>query len=432
MSTERARPAYRRLSPLTPVVRGPLVLLAAVGVSWQQLLSEKDRSEVVVVLLALLVAGVTYGAASWLRTRYWIDHEELRIDTGVVVRRSRRIRIDRLQGIEVVQPLVARVLGLAELRLDVASGAEREGSLAFLPHTEAVALRRTLLGRRDDLREGLAARSPGAPTESSERLLARLRLRRLLVSLVLSTESLAFGAFSVATMVLLVTTGRAALAGVVLPAALGLLLTVGRRFTAYHGFELTETPGALQVRRGLTAVATQTIDPARVQGLLLVEPWLWRPLGWARLEVSVAGYRSTDADRVEGSSTLVPVAPREEVLAVVQHLLRHRDLGAVPLRPPPRRARWRAPVTARTASFVLDGRVVASRRGLLTRRLDVVPRERVQSVRLSQGPLGRALRLARVDVDSPPGPVRVEGRLRDVEEGRSLVRSLLRPPGTEA
>jgi putative membrane protein len=135
---------------------------------------------------------------------------------------------------------------------------------------------------------------------------------------------------------------------------------------------------------------------------------------------------------VQASSTLVPVAPRAEVRAVVQHLLAHQDLGLVPLRPPPARARWRAPLTARTTAFGHDDRLVVSRRGLFTRRVDIVPRERVQSVRLSQGPLERALRLVRVDVDSPPGPVRVVGRVRDVDEGRSLVVSLLSRRRTEA
>jgi putative membrane protein len=209
----------------------------------------------------------------------------------------------------------------------------------------------------------------------------------------------------------------------VFPAVVGLLLTVGRRLTSYYGFELSDTPSGLQVRRGLTALSTQVINPARVQGLLVVEPWLWRPFGWARLEVSVAGYRGGDADRVQASSTLLPVAPRAEVLDVVQQVLGHRDVAGVPLLGPPARARWRAPLTARTMAFGQDSRLVVSRRGIATRRLDIVPQERVQSVRLVQGPLDRLFRMVRVHVDSPPGPVDVVGSLRDVDEGRALVRA---------
>src|SRR3712207_274545 len=119
--------AHRRLSPLTPLVRGPLLLVAFVGASWQQLIGTSERRWIWVVLAALLVAGLVYGTASWVRTRYWITEAELRIDTGVLGRRSRRIRIDRLQGFDIVQPLVARLLGLAELKFDVASGSDQIG-----------------------------------------------------------------------------------------------------------------------------------------------------------------------------------------------------------------------------------------------------------------------------------------------------------------
>jgi putative membrane protein len=74
-------------------------------------------------------------------------------------------------------------------------------------------------------------------------------------------------------------------------------------------------------------------------------------------------------------------------------------------------------------AFGQDAHLVVSRRGFFARRLDIVPQERVQSVGLAQGPLLRALRLVRVDVDSPPGPVRVAGEARDLHEGRALVRA---------
>jgi putative membrane protein len=74
-------------------------------------------------------------------------------------------------------------------------------------------------------------------------------------------------------------------------------------------------------------------------------------------------------------------------------------------------------------AFGQDARLVVSRRGLGTRRLDIVPQERVQSVRLSQGPLDRLFRMVRIHVDSPPGPVSVVGSLRDADEGRALLRA---------
>jgi len=141
--TEPERP-FRRLSPLTPLVRGSIFLVAVVATTWDDLL-RGDLGPIGLILLAVLLAGGVLGWASWLRTKYWVEADELRVDTGVVYQQSRRIRIDRLQGIDIVQPFVARLFGLAELKMDVAGGGSREGSLAFLPLAEAHELRETLL-----------------------------------------------------------------------------------------------------------------------------------------------------------------------------------------------------------------------------------------------------------------------------------------------
>jgi putative membrane protein len=45
----------------------------------------------------------------------------------------------------------------------------------------------------------------------------------------------------------------------------------------------------------------------------------------------------------------------------------------------------------------------------------------VQSLQLTQGPLQRTLRLADLQVDSPPGPVKVRARHRDAVEARGLL-----------
>jgi putative membrane protein len=425
--TDHDEQAFRRLSPLTPVARAPIVLLAVVGTSWQQLISQ-GAGAFSLVLGALLVAGGVYGVASWVRTKYWIDGDELRIDTGVVVRQSRRIRIDRLQGIDIVQPLVARLMGLAELRFDVASGSDREGSLAFLPHREALELRTSLLDRRDDLREHTGTQEePGSGVDRAPRApapeirLATLQLGPLLGSLLLSTETLLMLVSGVALAVTFVLTGAFLLAGGLAPALIGLALALVRKLTSYFGFTLSDSAAGLHVRRGLTSLSSQTIARARVQGLVVTEPLLWRPFGWARLDVSVAGYQSSsDPDLVQASSTLMPVAPRAEIDALVRHVL-GRDVAEVPLTPPPRRARWVAPLTAWTMAVGQDAELLVSRRGFWHRRLDLVPQARVQSVRLSQGPLQRRLRLADVHVDSPPGPVRLLAEARDEVEARSLL-----------
>jgi len=428
--------SHRRLSPLTPLVRSSILLVAVLASSWDEIL-RGELGPVGWILLAVLVAGAVYGTASWLRTRYWIESDELRVDTGVVSRQSRRIRVDRLQGIDIVQPLVARLLGLAELKLDVAGGA-REGSLAFLPLAEAQELREVLLSRRDAVRArdaGRAAQVPARPEE--ERVVARLDLPTLVLSLLLSLETVGFVLAAGVLWVSFLALGELGGVAAVLPVLVGFGITQLRRLSAYYGFTVTtSTAGSgagLHVRRGLFELNAQTIALARVQGVVVTEPLLWRGFGWAKLDVAVAGQAGSEGDGRPSASTVMPVAPRALVLALARTLLSGSapgegpdgsdgpDLDAVVLSRPPRRARWVSPVRWRFAAAGVGERLVVSRQGILVRRTHAVPHARAQSLQLHQGPWQRRLGLADLQVDSPPGPVAVRARHRDATEASALL-----------
>ncbi len=424
--SEPERPA-KRLSPLTPLVRSFILVVAVAASTWDDVLNGQI-GPIALLLLALLVAGAVYGTVSWLRTRYWIEADELRVDTGVISRQSRRIRVDRLQGIDIRQPLVARMFGLAELKMDVAGGSSGEGSLAFLPLGEAQDLRLALLSRRDAVRARRAGEDPHPaavprPAEP-ELVLARLDPVTLVLSLLLSAET---GAFVLAAVVLGgIFAYFGAIGGVagVVPVVIGFAFTQFRKLSAYYGFTVLEAPTGLQVRRGLFERDTQTIALARVQGVVVTEPLLWRPMGWARLDVSLAGNDESGRDGKVSASTVMPAAGRAVVMELARVVLMHSgspDLDAVPLTPPPVRARWVAPVRRRFLASGVGEHLVVSREGVVTRRTHAVPHARVQSLQLHQGPWQRRLGLADLRVDSPPGPVRVRLRHRDAGEARRLL-----------
>jgi putative membrane protein len=440
---------------MTPLLKGPILFLAILGGAWQQLLDPVPRAGagpfVLIVLLAL-IGGVMAGVASWLRTTYWIDERELRIDTGLISRQSRRIRIDRLQGVDIVQPFVARIFGHAQLNFDVASG-DTEGSLAFLTLGEAEKVRSLLLERRDLLRgaeqgavpchaapvEPGAAPSDGHDPEAArpgphragaspttpERVLARLDLGLLARSTVLSFEMVIFVVGAGVTGAAMLATGSVAAAGLAVPALLGGGIALFRQINANHGHVVSESPAGLVLRRGLLSLSRQTVALPRVQGVRISEPLLWRPFGWARLEISVAGSSGGGDQQTLTSSVLMPVADRATVRALAVHALRGLDPDGVQLVPAPRRARWRAPISARWQAVGGTPEVVVSRRGLLTRRTDAVPTTRVQSLGIVQGPWSRRLGLADLEVHSPIGTVRVVGRFRDHLEARAVLEQLV-------
>lgn len=148
----------QRLHPLSPLLHSAkllAVVLAAISIQGAAQLGPLGFLGAVVVTACLAMA---YSVVTWLVTGYHVVGRELRIYDGVLVRRTRAIPLERLQAVEVVRPLLARLTGLAELRLEVVGGAKTEAPLAFLTMADAAALREQLLA--------LAARV-GAPTVPS-------------------------------------------------------------------------------------------------------------------------------------------------------------------------------------------------------------------------------------------------------------------------
>src|SRR5690606_21049024 len=148
-----------RLHPLTPVLKGWKVLAIVVAAVGQDALREFDLRLFGLQLLAAMFIGLVLGLLSWWFTKYRIEGDVLRVESGFVFRRSRRIRLDRLQAVDIVRPVLARLLGLAELRLEVAGGASTEAPLAYLTEPAAQRLRAELLARA----AGLEADAPEAP-----------------------------------------------------------------------------------------------------------------------------------------------------------------------------------------------------------------------------------------------------------------------------
>jgi putative membrane protein len=113
----------RRLHPLSPVLQSAkylAVLIAAISVQGAAQLGWRGFLGTIVIAMCFVVA---YAVITWLVTGYHLVGRELRIYDGVLVRRSRAIPLERLQAVEVVRPLLARIAGLAELRLEVVGGA---------------------------------------------------------------------------------------------------------------------------------------------------------------------------------------------------------------------------------------------------------------------------------------------------------------------
>ncbi|MFY1681556.1 PH domain-containing protein [Micromonospora sp. WMMD730] len=410
----------QRLHPLSPVLQGAKSLVVVIaGLSWSTL--SRVGFGWFAVLVAVLALGATVLAVvSWYNTGYHIVGRELRVYEGLLWRRTRAIPLERLQAVEVVRPLLAQLTGLAELRLEVVGGGKTEAPLAYLSVADAARLRQRLLAVAAGLPDG-ATTGPGpqstavvppggdagAPVdrEPAGRPLHAVTNTDLLVSQLLTPQAflLPVGvAFVVAQFLSEGSWSFIAVAST-LTAMAGVLLQPVRRVLDDWNFRLAREADRLRIHNGLLETRVQTVPLDRVQTVGVTWPLLWRMKGWLRLRLEVAGYSGGEADDRNRPDRLLPVGDLTVGAAIVDEVLPGVALTALPLTPPPGRARWLRPLSARVLGAGLHERVFAVRSGLLTRQLTLVPYARMQSVRVVQGPAQRRLRLATVHVDTAGG-----------------------------
>jgi len=468
--------AWRRVHPVTPFVRGWAAVVAILVIAGQQVLDDVSnairaageiRGLWWMVLLGLVVlVGIIFGyaALAWRMTAYAVDDDAVHLRKGILFRQQRHARLDRLQAIDVRQPLLARLFGLAELRLEVAGGSDSGVAIGFLKEADAQHLRADLLARAagvkashgtaaagvgaaaaqpapaggsvpDDGPDALLTGAPEAPRdeagpeddvapEAPERTVYEVPPTRLLLSL-LRMPGVWIGVLAlVGVGVAVFLTREVSVLFSALPAILGVGGYIFQRFAGEFGFRAALSPDGIRLRHGLLETRAQTIPPGRVQAVSLTQGPLWRGPDWWRVKVNVAGYGGGEGQQGEQQHVLLPVGPREEALTALWLVLpdlqvddpddtlalldealtgdARTDRWFVTS---PRRARLLDPWSWRRNGYAVTGRALLARGGRFVRRLEVVPHERTQSLGLMQGPWQRRRGLASFALHSTPGPI---------------------------
>ncbi|MEU6765420.1 PH domain-containing protein [Streptomyces sp. NPDC046853] len=407
----------RRLHPVTPLRKAWAPVAVVVGFAvhdpsgTQRRVSELPVTQILAGIAVVLLGGALYGFMSWWFTHFAVTDTELRIRTGLIFRRTAHIRLDRLQAVDVTQPLAARIAGVAKLKLDVV-GTEKKDELAYLGQEEASSLRAELLARAAGFAPETAREVGEAPVNN----LVHVQPRMLAISLVLTgtTWGMLVAALVVPPFLWFATHNLWTVLATGLPMLGGAFASSIGPFIGEYDWKVGESPDGLRIDHGLLDKAHETVPPGRVQTVRVVEPWLWRRRGWVRVELDVAG---------SSNGVLVPVAPREVAESVIARILPGVRVPApAELIRPPARAAWCLPVWWKGYGLAVTDTVFAARHGLLRRRLSLVPHAKVQSVRLTQGPWERFKGVADVEVDTGANKT-VTARLRPAQEAVALLQS---------
>src|SRR5690554_3870519 len=95
--------------------------------------------------LVVLLVTIGFGYVQWRVHQFRLGAEAIHQRKGIVFRQERQAPLDRLQAIDVVQPLLARVFGFAALNIEVAGGENSGVALEYLRLGDAEAMRNELL-----------------------------------------------------------------------------------------------------------------------------------------------------------------------------------------------------------------------------------------------------------------------------------------------
>lgn len=462
-----AAPTPRRTHPITPLVSGWKVLagvLAVVAAQNVARLVEDFTPQRLLIALGvvggIVVISVAISTVAWRRTTYLVSPEGVTLSSGLLTLTRRTAPRERIESVSIERPALARLLGLAKVRVEIAGGSESHLDIAYVRGAEAEELRGEILrvatpapvaapavphgpgtidadgtatsedGHGDG---GVASAHPAGagsggadasaahahghlPSASALRTfavdgvtdglpIAHIPTARLLRSLVRDLgfmSGLVLGlVWAIGSVILGISEdgiGWSALL-VLVPVVLTVPRMLLARIEGGWGFVSRLTDNGLRMRRGLFSTRTDSIGPGRVQKIALRRPFLWRGPGWTGATVTVAGIGEDGSEN--GANRVLPVGTGEELSrtlgsllaplgtddddATIEHLLTAPAREIEGIRPTARLF-W---IARRTVVVAELPDAVVLRTGILARTLQVIPRERIQGVRLSQGPLDR-------------------------------------------
>ncbi|MFT2752235.1 PH domain-containing protein [Clavibacter sp. Sh2088] len=461
---------WHRLHPATPLLRGGVVFLLAIGFlvsSFREQLVERfvpgrEQADgesdlipwlvesgaliwVILGLLAftLLAVGISY--LSWRMHTFRVTDETVEVRSGILSRTNRRARLDRIQGVGITRPLIARLIGAAKLEIQVA-GNDANLPLHYLRSRDADAFRLRVLrlasgARAEAAGSGAAAGAPANaprgfvgsrvdeflapeldPDAAPPQSVVRIPIPRLIGAVLLSAPTVVLVLFVVVGIPLMVRFEAWYLLVPLLPTLLGSAGFFARRITRSLRYSVAGTPDGVRVGFGLLSTSNDTIPPGRIHAVEVVQPLLWRAAGWWEIRITRASHSSAPGAAGQQNTSILPVGDRrdvdrvlglvlpqlvgEDALALIGTGMTGRGGGADDgFTTSPRRAWILKPFSWRRTGFAVDDSAFLVRRGVIWRRLIVVPHARTQGVDLTQGPIDRRLDLVSVRAATVAGPV---------------------------
>ena len=459
---------WHRMHPLTPLLQGGIVLIVLFGVVISNMqgrivsfLFPRDEVDeyaevfngdpvdwvlannlwlaALGVIAGLLVLFIGWFYLSWRFHKFRISEADVEVVQGILFRKHRRAPLDRVQGVNLTRPFLARLIGLAKLEV-VGAGNDANVPLEYLTTSNAELVRADILRLASGARAARAART-GVPAPRSHLLdtfgagvTGLVSGAETPVAEPASVVSIPTGRLVGSTLISTSTIGLLLLAGLIFIVVNAtdqpwLLFSLVPTFLAIAGVNLSQllkslrysiapTPDGVRVVFGLTTTVTEILPPGRVHALAVTQSLLWRPFGWYRVRLIRLSGKNINQGQVDQFTVALPVGKRadvEKVLALLMpdvapsdwaYAFEHgagRPLAGDPFTVTPKRAWFIRPLSFKRNGFLMHPRAIMLRRGQLWRSLAIFPLARVQSVAMTQGPIDRMVGVGTLQVNTVMG-----------------------------
>jgi putative membrane protein len=287
-----------------------------------------------IIFGGVLLISLFFRWLFWLRFRFHLDEDDIRIERGILNRTVRSIPYDRIQDVSIEEKPLARLLGLGEVKFETGGGEGEDAKLSFVGMDRAKALRETIRARKADA----VGTSPVEQAEEQSTPVFAMDNGRLIT----------LGLYSFSLVIFAILGGAAQQFDFLLPfdlwdfkhwigmaeergvsidgigtsariigavfalialIALGFASGIIRTFLNEYGFRLDRTERGFRRRRGLLTKTDVVMAVNRVQAANIVTGPIRKRRGWHALKfVSLAQDSKEEADM-----TVAPLAKLEEI-----------------------------------------------------------------------------------------------------------------------
>ncbi|MGG0669143.1 PH domain-containing protein [Lederbergia citrisecunda] len=294
-----------------------------------------------VLIISLFVSGII----KWKRFEYWFEDDELRIESGLFVKKKRYIPFDRIQSLDYTEGIFHRPFRLVKVKVETAgssSAKQAEGELTAVTKEAAKRVEIEMAEAKKRQKEmpvvaegeatNLIAEIP-VEEESAHRKIFTMTTKDLLV---LATTSGGVGVILSGAAIFLSQFGellpfewmfeeisafiRFGVLIVAIAVFLGLLgvwiLSVGMTLLSHYNFTIELDKEDIVITRGLLEKKKVTVPLKRIQSVVVVENPFRKLFGYATIAIHSAGGSVGQSSKIN----LFPIVKRGKVEAYLEEI----------------------------------------------------------------------------------------------------------------